>query len=576
MALSERPEGPDYTQHVRGTQRVSERRLRVCLTYNVEVASPGAEAAQAASRPANAGRRAAGPSFAIGADGALRGMQVGKPWLLDDAHNQTPRMTVGEFIAGEAGLGMGTSVFPEVVRTLETIFTGGHDEAVLCWGIGSGKSFLGSLALCYMAHCVLCLRAPQRSLGMAPGSAITLLVAAPSERLARDVVFAEVSRRVRESAWFQRHAPEAQHLASELRLPKDLAIVAGSSSPTFPLGYNVLGAVIDEAAWFTTAGDEGKETVEEVYHALKRRVTSRFMGRGLVLLISSPRTAGDFMARRLAAAAGDEKLYASRKAVWEVRPAESYSGRRFTYDGVEVPVEHRREFDLNPRKALRDLAARPTHGVDAFLCDPAVLEAAIDPALAHPLDDAGRLWAWFRPADALPRHVHVDLGLTRDACGFAMARCETDEARSGAPRVVVELMHRLAAPPNGEVELSRPREIILALRDRGFNIAQASYDGWQSADSRQILRKRGIATKTVSVDRTPEAYETLKELLLDGRLRVYRHEWFLREMAQLEFVAGAKVDHPPGGSKDVADAVAGAVSEAVRNWGGGEVRGRVV
>jgi hypothetical protein len=157
-----------------------------------------------------------------------------------------------------------------------------------------------------------------------------------------------------------------------------------------------------------------------------------------------------------------------------------------------------------------------------------------------------------------------------------MATCVASDDPQAPPRVVVELMHRIEAPRGGEISLSAPRELIMALRERGFSIAQVSYDGWQSADSRQWLARRGIQTTTVSVDRTMEAYETLKELLLDGRLWVYEYAPFMTEMQRLEVVHGTKVDHPAGGSKDVTDAVAGAVSEAVRHCGRVGLRAQVI
>lgn len=503
-------------------------------------------------------------------------MLEAKPWLVGREHLETERVSVGEFVSEPQYLGLGNSVFPEIVRTLEAVLCGGYDEAVLCWGIGSGKSFLAALALCYMGYSLLCLRDPQRSLGMAAGSNITLLTMAPSHRQAREVVFAEVAKRIRTSQWFQKHAAAAQHRVSEVRLPKGICIVAGNSSTTFPLGYNVLGAVIDEAAWFPLTDDRRQETVCEIYDVLKRRIRSRFLSRGLVVITSSPRVTDGFLERQLELARRDPQVFGSRRAVWEVRPKEFYAGGRFVHEGIEIPVEYRRDFELNPLRALRDLAARPTVAVDPFFSDPSALEAGVEETRAHPFDGSGRLHPWFRPSSELPRYVHVDLGLTRDACGMAMAYCESEADRRGSPKVVVELMHQIAAPPGGEVELSRPREIILALRNRGFNIAQVSYDGWQSADSRQILRRKGIRTRTVSVDRSLEAYETLKELILDGRLALYRYEQFLSEAKRLELVRGVKVDHPPGGSKDVADAVAGAVSEAVRNWGNTGLRAQVI
>jgi len=189
-----------------------------------------------------------------------------------------------------------------------------------------------------------------------------------------------------------------------------------------------------------------------------------------------------------------------------------------------------------------------------------------------PLDEMGRWATWFKASDKLPRYIHIDLGVKYDACGIAMAYCRPSADNPDEPEVIVELAWRLQAPEGTEVNLSRVRQLVLDLRRRGFNIAQVSYDGFQSVDSRQILQRQGFRTKLVSVDRDLSAYETLKELINCGRLRTYRYEPLLKELRSLELVRGRKVDHPPRGSKDVADAVAGAVSEAVRAWGGGLIK----
>ncbi len=116
----------------------------------------------------------------------------------------------------------------------------------------------------------------------------------------------------------------------------------------------------------------------------------------------------------------------------------------------------------------------------------------------------------------------------------------------------------------------------MSLRARGFVIGGVSYDGFQSADSQQILRRHGLAVSTVSVDRDMGRYQMLKELALEGRLELYEYPPFFEEASQLEVIRQQKVDHPRGGSKDVTDAVAGAVSEAVMADGGGELRGHVL
>lgn len=284
----------------------------------------------------------------------------------------------------------------------------------------------------------------------------------------------------------------------------------------------------------------------------------------------------DFLARRLEAAQADNRVLGTQRAVWQVRPAEHYSGVYFDHKHLSVPVEYERDFKADPTRAMRDLGACATAALCPFFVDPSVVERAVTVGLRHPFDSDGRLEEWFTPGNGLPRYVHVDLALRRDACGIAMAYCREDPNALGEPIAVVELMHRLTAPPSGEINLSSPRELVLGLRRRGFEIAQVSYDGWQSADSRQMLERRGIPTRIVSVDRTLEAYETLREVAVDGRLEIYGYEPFLEEARRLELVEGRKADHPPGGSKDVADAVAGAVSEAIRGWRGSGLTARIV
>ena len=486
-----------------------------------------------------------------------------------------PPAPIEEFVTSPLYLGLEGKVYPGVLESVRAIFEGDYNEAVLCWGIGAGKSFLSSLSIAYMLHRTLCLRDPQEHFGLAPDSTIAFMNMAPSAQQARRVVFSEIRNRIQNSPWFHSPFVQCEVLQSELRFPKHIVVVPGCSAETFPLGYNLLGAVVDEAAWFIET-EEGKGCAEEIYNALQRRIQSRFLDRGLVILISSPRHTEDFIENKLREAESNPQVYASRKPVWEVKPKSIYSGKTFEFQGMQVPIEYQADFQRNPQRALRDIAARPTDALEAFFTDPEAIEAAGDATIPPALDEMGRWHADFQAPDKLPRYVHIDLGITRDACGVAMACCQAAQDNPDEPEVVVELAWRLKAPERGEVDLSRVRQLVVDLRRRGFNIAQVSYDGFQSVDSRQILQRQGFRTKLVSVDRDLSAYDTVRELIHTGRLRMPRYEPLLRELRGLELVRGRKVDHPPRGSKDVADAVAGAVSEAVRAWGGGEIRGHVV
>ena len=62
------------------------------------------------------------------------------------------------------------------------------------------------------------------------------------------------------------------------------------------------------------------------------------------------------------------------------------------------------------------------------------------------------------------------------------------------------------------------------------------------------------------MDRTTGAYEFLKSALYDGRVSIPTNGHLMGELLSLEVDAQAgRIDHPPGGSKDLADAIAGVV-----------------
>ena len=480
---------------------------------------------------------------------------------------------IRRFIEAPEYLGLKDEAYPEIVDTLEAIFEGGYQEAALCWGIGAGKSYAASLAITYMLHRTLCLREPQRFYGLGTGSTICFINMSTNGDQARRVVFGEILSRIERSPWFR--GQKVKMMSREMRFAKDLVVISGNSAETYPLGYNVLGGVIDEASWLVETDGGRVDAAEEIYNALQRRIRSRFLDRGLLIMISSPRHRGDFLERKLDEATRIRSIYASRRATWEIKPPHMFCGDTFECDGLTIPVEFRPEFERNPLRAMRDLGARPAEAFEPFIRHTEVLDRAIDSSLPRPLDERGRLRSDWRPGGRWPRYVHVDLALRKDACGLAMAHLEPTPGHD-EPTAVVDLMLQIVPPETGEIKIASVRELIMALHRRGCGIAQVSFDGYQSADSRQILSDRGLNVKLVSVDRDMEAYETLKEMLNEGRLRWYRYEPVLQECRGLELVGGTKVDHRSGGSKDVADAVAGAVSEAGLGWQVGTVTGRVV
>ena len=87
-----------------------------------------------------------------------------------------------------------------------------------------------------------------------------------------------------------------------------------------------------------------------------------------------------------------------------------------------------------------------------------------------------------------------------------------------------------------------------------------------SADTRQQFKHRGIESDVLSVDKTTVPYESLKIALYENRLRLQDNVTVQRELRALQRVQKTKgvipkfmIDHPAGGSKDLADGLAGGV-----------------
>ena len=492
---------------------------------------------------------------------------------LINANYRRPVPTITEFIDDPYYLHLGDTCCQAVRETITELFNPDRNyrEAALIWGIGAGKSFLTSIANAYIAYRTLCLRDPQDYYGLAQGSSIAIVNFSVTANQAKKVVFGEIAARIDNAPCFQESGfKRDQTIQSELRWPaSNLIIFPGNSQATSAIGYNVLSAVVDEAAFLPdvedslrVAGERGNyryDAAEELYNAVAKRILSRGNWRwrrdSLFCMISSPRYVDDFLERKAAEAQGAASIYTSRLPTWEGAQRGSLSGPTFP-DAVcgEVPVEYRDQFTRNPEKARRDLGARPSEAVGGFFSDPSKIASMANPHHRSPFLEDGSLSPSFHGRHRGPLCVHVDLGLKRDACGIA-------GAYQDGHRIVLAFVKRiLPADHGGEIDFAEVRQFILDLRDRhGWALACVSYDGWQSVESRQLLEKAGVITREISVDRTTAAYDTFKELLLGGRLDYYDDPDLRNELTRLELIKGRKVDHPPGGSKDVADAAAGAV-----------------
>lgn len=507
----------------------------------------------------------------------------------------------------------GTEVNPHRISDFEdALFTG---------AIGIGKTTFASIALPYMAHWVLCLNNPQEYFELLPGSRIAFMQMSTSQKQATGVVFGDIFARIKNAKWFIENYPHDDKFTKEIKFPKDIWILPGGSAETMFEGYNILGGILDEMDSHKIT--EEKDYADVGYDAINSRIASRFPifgddgteagHRGLMICLGQMKKGNGFAARKFKELKKKKKAYVWRQTIWESfgwdRYTDKSTGKRnsFWYDTkrkrivsdtmvqmldsvehiMEIPTTYRNQFETNPEKALRDLAGIPPAASDPFISLVDRIEEARDrwqdrhDNSGSPVQDhAHRILfePWFRAnGDPRKRHIHIDLGISSegDALGMAMgyveAVVESDDGEK-KPYIVFDALMRMHAAPGQEILISDVRRIIYDLKeDRGFRVYSVSMDGFQSTDTLQQLRKKKYMADYLSVDRSTLPYEDLRDAIYERRIEFPPYITHLRlgdtdtveiavkELMELQYT-GKKIDHPPQGSKDVADAMAGVVN----------------
>jgi hypothetical protein len=542
-------------------------------------------------------------------------------WLAANPDFEERPASIREFI-GPDYLNIEKGVRPAVLDVLVDIFgeepnsqkLSKYRQAIATGGIGWGKSTVASIALTYMVHWLLCLRDPQDFFDLLPGSRIALMMMSTSEPQARQVIFSDIKARIENSPWFRSH-PYDPKFRNQIRWSdKDIWIIPGDSSETTFEGYNILSGIIDEIDSHKVT--KQKDYAEQGYTTIYSRMTSRFGDRGFVFCVGQTKYDGSFASRHYEEFKKDPDSYAVKLALWESLGWEKFAmpdGTRnsFFYDIkrkkilsreagemmggtgegehlIEVPNAYRRDFENDPSKALRDLAGIPPTSKSPFILFDYKIEDArelwAEKAMEfygtdqEPVDVNGLLEQWFKSPNAVPRVAHIDIGISKDALGFAMGHSPglVEVEGEAKPFIFIDMAWRMVAPPGGQIELAHVRQLLYTLRDSlGFRFKRITLDSYQSTDMMQQLNKRRFKTDIVSMDKSVIPYYDLREALNENRLALpmlMAHlrpddppvDILRRELVQLQDL-GVKIDHPPDGSKDVADAIAGVCTELMGN-----------
>ena len=471
----------------------------------------------------------------------------------------------------------------------------------------TGKTTLALFSTAYQLYHLSCYINPQKTFGLDPSSEIVFIFQSLNAKLAKAVDYDRFKDMISKSPYFKQQFEFDKTILSELRFPHRIIVKPISGNETGAIGQNVIGGIIDEINFMSVIGSSKQaadggtyDQAIELYNAISRRRKSRFLagGRmpGLLCLVSSKRTPGQFTDRKEAQAKTNPRLFVYDKRVWDVKPG-SFSGVVFSVfigdqtrkprilDSEDVvahadrhlidriPIEFKQEFQDDITKALRDIAGRATNAIHPFMADTERVTqnfGKIESVLTVSECDFISTRPGILPSRIVnrdyPRFVHLDLSLTGDSTGVVIGHCpmfrkiKRVEAEEMLPVIQIDCVLEVLAPKGGEIEYHKIRHLLYKLRELGMPIRWVTLDSYQSADTMQVLRTEGFQTGYQSLDTTMVPYVVTKAALYDGRVLVQDHQKLKIELTTLERdFKKSKIDHSAHGSKDLADALAGVV-----------------
>lgn len=471
------------------------------------------------------------------------------------------------------------------------------------WGKSSGKDTVCRLSALRIAYLLQCLKSPQNYFQMAQDDSIHMLNVAISADQAQKAFFEPMTKMVNRG-WFR---DKANPTKNAIEFSKNIQSISGHSKTDSQEGLNIILGVCDEIDGFKTKDElarthalsvrESSNSAESIMEMIQTSANSRFPETFKFVAISWPRYVGSTIQRLTNEYKKDTETKGEQSVHYASGPYATWEVRTDRFRSQFNP-----QYEKDARTAAAKYECKPSFSINPyFRNEPAVRECMFKPGtppIQVHFENDGRVWKPiyqfsddFYPIIGAVYSMHADLAVKNDRAGIAMCHQARIESRDknvyeedGTLHIVTEYLPFIKTdfviPYQADLESTPPREIQIQwaldlwseLKNRGFNIRQFSYDGYQSTQSRQTLESLGVASPLISTDRSEEPWKGLRDLLYMGRISIPYDELLLGELLGLTKRENGKVDHQAGKSKDMADALACAAMGAIQ-LGGQEDKG---
>jgi len=376
--------------------------------------------------------------------------------------------------------------------------------------------------------------------------------------------------------------------------------------------------ILDEVDFVQGANPRlNQAKIMKIYRGVKRRMESRYMKLGeqpgILFVVSSKRSENDFLEQYVKEVQDSPHVYIVDEPLWKVKPSSNYSGKTFKvavgnkhvrskiisqdedpdtyekqgYQILDVPVEHKHAFDLHVEDALMDIAGISSTSFSKFFSyeqlEKCYSEGRKNPFMGNILTiglaDSHKIEDYFLPDlieekfKSTYNFIHIDTSLRVDITGISMIAVggtkKVSKYSQGELTEEIDVTYThlftvgIQSPADSEISFAKTRDFIYYLKSLGFNISGVSVDGYQSADTFQILSQAGYKSNLISVDIKPDPYFTLRSAIAEERIHLIKIEELEKELLDLERdnMTG-KIDHPVNSSKDLADSLCGSIYNA--------------
>ena len=418
-----------------------------------------------------------------------------------------------------------------------------YTEFVLMVGMKGGKTELISALSLYEEKELYRLGNPQKHYGLPAGKEIYIINVAAEREQARDTIFASTQARIKNSKFYQ--SREKKESVSSYEFPNGVKLYSGHSSSSSIVGRTAKAVIFDELARFVEK-KTGKSSGHKVYNSLNRSVAP-FKENARIFSLSSTIHEHDMINNLYSMCFKVDGMLGFKLATWEMNP-------NLPFDCPFL----QRELKKSPEDFWRDYGCQPARALEKYYRDRLKIDKAFflgsTSGLKNPINDDGSFKDWFKGNTEFNYHLHLDPAVNNCSFGVSLAYKKGD-------KVLVPLAHQFKAETNKEIDFKEMEEFLGLLADRFPTIKAVTYDCYIAVSLYQALEKRGLKAEFLSVQK--KQHDDLKiEGIYKERVLMYPNKVLERELKELDLINGSKVDHPEGGTKDIADAVAGAVSKA--------------